>query len=398
MSSLGALQGIKVIDLSRVLGGPYCTQILADHGADVIKVEPPKGDETRAWGPPFDEDGTAAYFRGVNRNKRGIVLDLSAEAGRADLLRLLEGADVLVENFKSGTLERWGLGYAEVLSARFPRLVHCTISGFGTDGPLGGLPGYDAVIQAMAGLMSVNGEAGGEPLRVGLPVVDMVTGLNAANGILLALQERHASGRGQAVEVALYDAGISLLHPHMPNYLASGKTPVRTGNAHPNITPYDTYRTGTVPLFLAVGNDSQFRALCRYLKVPQLADDPRFSSNAERCGHRAELKSELEALLAAHDGAALAPDLIRHGVPCGPLQDVAQVARHPHTQHRGMVVSIDDYRGVASPIKLSRTPATYRRKPPRFGADTRVVLAELDESPVKKARPAPGLSTTQGDS
>lgn len=397
MNSYGALHGIKVVDLSRVLGGPYCTQILADHGADVIKVEPPKGDETRAWGPPFDEDGTAAYFRGVNRNKRGIVLDLSAEAGRADLLRLLDDADVLVENFKSGTLERWGLGYADVLAARFPRLIHCTISGFGTDGPLGGLPGYDAVIQAMAGLMSVNGEQGGEPLRVGLPVVDMVTGLNAANGILLALQARHGSGRGQSVEVTLYDAGMSLLHPHMPNYLASGKTPSRTGNAHPNITPYDTYRTGTVPLFLAVGNDSQFRALCKYLKAPHLPEDPRFASNAERCGHRPELKRELEALLAGHDGATLAPDLIRHGVPCGPIQDVAQVADHPHTRHRGMIVAIDDYRGVASPIKLSRTPASYRRKPPRFGADTAAVLAELDGNHTGKAGPSKGPESDQGD-
>jgi crotonobetainyl-CoA:carnitine CoA-transferase CaiB-like acyl-CoA transferase len=397
MNSYGALHGIKVVDLSRVLGGPYCTQILADHGADVIKVEPPKGDETRAWGPPFDEDGTAAYFRGVNRNKRGIVLDLSAEAGRADLLRLLDDADVLVENFKSGTLERWGLGYADVLAARFPRLIHCTISGFGTDGPLGGLPGYDAVIQAMAGLMSVNGEQGGEPLRVGLPVVDMVTGLNAANGILLALQARHGSGLGQSVEVTLYDAGMSLLHPHMPNYLASGKTPSRTGNAHPNITPYDTYRTGTVPLFLAVGNDSQFRALCKYLKAPHLPEDPRFASNAERCGHRPELKQELEALLAGHDGATLAPDLIRHGVPCGPIQDVAQVAGHPHTRHRGMIVAIDDYRGVASPIKLSRTPASYRRKPPRFGADTAAVLAELDEQHTRNTGPSGMPGPDQGD-
>lgn len=369
----GALHGIKVIDLSRVLGGPYCTQILADHGADVIKVEPPQGDETRGWGPPF-QHGTAAYFNGVNRNKRGIVLDLADADGRTDLLHLLAEADVLVENFKTGTLERWGLGYADVLSQRFPRLVHCRISGFGADGPLGGLPGYDAVIQAMAGLMSVNGEAGGAPLRVGLPVVDMVTGLNAANGVLLALNERARSGRGQSVETTLYDCGISLLHPHLPNYFGSGKTPVPTGNAHPNIAPYDTYRTGTQPIFLAVGNDRQFRTLCEFLGAPALAADARFIDNAQRCGHRPELKQALEALLRPHDAQTVTTELMRRGVPCGPLQNVADVAVHPHTQHRGMIVDIDDYRGTASPIKLSRTPATYRRKPPAFGADTEAVL------------------------
>ncbi len=247
----GALAGLLVIDLSRVLGGPYCTQILGDHGAEVLKVEPPQGDETRGWGPPFEGD-TASYFMGVNRNKKGLVLDLRQAAAREALLVLLEDADVLVENFKTGTLEKWGLDH-DLLSARFPRLVHCRISGFGADGPLGGLPGYDAVIQAMAGLMSVNGEQGGEPLRVGLPVVDMVTGLNAAVGILLALNERERSGRGQFVETAL-------------------------------------------------GLD--------------------------------------------------------------------EVVAHPHTAHREMLVRIGDYRGTGSPIKLERTPATYRLAPPAFGEHT----------------------------
>jgi len=215
-SRTGSLADIKVIDASRVLGGPYAGQILGDHGADVIKIEPPAGDETRGWGPPF-LDGAASYFLGLNRNKRGMALDLTQEAGRELLLRLLETADVFIENFKTGTLERWGLGREE-LERRFPRLVHCRISGFGADGPLGGLPGYDAAIQASAGIMSVNGELGGEPLRVGLPVVDMVTGLNAVIGILMALQERASSGKGQFVEATLYDCGVSLLHPHLPNY------------------------------------------------------------------------------------------------------------------------------------------------------------------------------------
>lgn len=221
----GALRGVKVVDLSRVLGGPYCTQILGDHGADVIKIEPPSGDETRGWGPPFrEEDGAASYFLGVNRNKRGMALDLRQEAGREVLLRLLADADVLIENFKTGTLEKWGVG-RDALAARFPRLIHCRVSGFGADGPLGGLPGYDAILQAMGGIMSVNGEAEGGPMRVGLPVVDMVTGLNAAIGVMMALRDRETTGRGQFVEAALFDSALSLLHPHAPNWFMSGRKP-----------------------------------------------------------------------------------------------------------------------------------------------------------------------------
>jgi len=372
----GALHGIKVVDLSRVLGGPYCTQALADHGAQVIKLEPPDGDETRGWGPPFCGD-TAWYFAGVNRNKQGIAVDLSRDEGRAILWRLLEDADVLVENFKPGTLERWGMDYEDVLRERFPKLIHCAVSGFGPDGPLGGLPGYDAAIQAMTGLMSVNGEHDGPATRVGLPVVDMVTGLNALAGILLALAERTKSGRGQSIDIALYDCGVSLLHPHLPNYFGSGRTPGRTGNAHPNITPYDSYRTATAPIFLAVGNDRQFAKLCAHLGAPELADDPRFADNRSRCGHREALKAALETLLAKHDCEPLAQALIRLGVPCGPVQSVDVVAAHPHTLHRRMVIELGEYRGTASPIKLSRTPATYRSAPPALGADTRDVLDAL---------------------
>ncbi|RQM47207.1 CaiB/BaiF CoA transferase family protein [Paraburkholderia tropica] len=372
----GALHGLRVIDLSRVLGGPYCTQALADHGADVIKLEPPDGDETRGWGPPFVGD-TASYYVGVNRNKQGIAVDLSREEGRAILWQLLEGADVLVENFKPGTLARWGMDYARDLQPRFPRLIHCAISGFGPDGPLGGLPGYDAVIQAMAGLMSVNGESDGPALRIGLPIVDMVTGLNALAGILLALAEREKSGHGQSVDIALYDCGVSLLHPHLPNWFGNGRTPQRSGNAHPNIAPYDSYATAGAPIFLAVGNDRQFAKLCAHLGVPDLADDPRFADNRSRCAHRPELKAALEARLAQHDCAPLARDLIQAGVPCGPVQTVDAVAAHPHTLHRQMLVEMPGYRGTGAPVKLSRTPATYRTPPPALGGDTRAVLDAL---------------------
>ena len=382
----GALQGIRVIDLSRVLAGPYCTQILADHGADVLKIEPPQGDETRGWGPPFDADGTASYFLGLNRNKVGRTLDLTQPERRAELLELLADADVLVENFKTGTLEKWGLGWA-FLSERFPRLVLCRVTGFGADGPMGGLPGYDAAIQALSGIMSVNGEPderSGEPLRVGLPVVDMVTGLNAALGILLALQERQTSGRGQLVEAALYDCGLSLLHPHAANHLLDGRLPKRSGNAHPNIYHYDTFATASEPIFLAVGNDRQFATLCTMLGDAALARDERFLSNGQRSVNRVALKQRLEALLAAHACNPLARCLIEAGVPCAPIQDVAAALADPHTAHRGMVVAIDGeeggkeggaegsnrgYRGVASPIKLSRTPASYRLAPPRLTSE-----------------------------
>ena len=381
----GALHGLRVIDLSRVLGGPYCTQVLADHGAQVIKLEPPNGDETRTWGPPFDGD-TAWYYQGVNRNKQGICVDLTREEGRAILWQLLEGADVLVENFKPGTLARWGLDYVHDLQPRFPRLIHCAISGFGADGPLGGLPGYDAVIQAMAGLMSVNGERGGPALRIGIPLVDIVTGLNALAGILLALAEREKSGQGQSVDIALYDCGISLLHPHLPNFFGNGRTPQRTGNAHLNIVPYDSYATATVPIFLAVGNDRQFAKLCEYLGMPELACDPRFVDNRSRCAHGAELKAVLETRLAEHDGEPLARDLMALGVPCGPVQTIDAVVVHPHTLHRGMMVELDGYRGTGAPIKLSRTPATYRSKPPALGGDTRRVLDALGIDPATQQR------------
>ncbi len=360
-----ALAGVRVIDLSRVLGGPYCTQILGDHGADVIKVEPPQGDETRGWGPPF-VDGSAAYFAGANRNKRGIALDLSLPSGRDLLLNLLSGADVLVENFKPGTLERWGIGYEQTLARQFPRLVHCRISGFGSDGPLGGLPGYDAAVQALSGLMSVNGEREGPPLRVGVPIVDMVTGLNGALGILLALQERERSGKGQFVESALFDNAVSILHPHMSNFLTSGTAPHRSGNAHPNITPYDAFLTATSSIFLAVGNDGQFRKFCDCIERPELSADPRFLTNQDRNANREILAAIIADELATRDGMAFAETLMRNGVPCAPVLGLPELIEHPHTRHRGMLVEMGAYRGTGAPVKLSRTPASYRLPPPKF--------------------------------
>jgi crotonobetainyl-CoA:carnitine CoA-transferase CaiB-like acyl-CoA transferase len=361
----GALSGCKVVDLSRVLGGPYCTQILGDHGADVIKIEPPSGDETRGWGPPF-LDGTASYFLGVNRNKYGLSLDLSLPQGQAFLRTLLKDADVLVENFKPGTLEKWGLDSTS-LAEEFPRLVHCRISGFGADGPLGGLPGYDACAQALCGLMSVNGNADGAPTRVGLPVVDMVTGLNAALAILLAINERNRSGKGQFLDITLFDCAISLLHPHAANYFLSGDIPQRTGNAHPNIAPYDSFPTRDGEIFLAVGNNRQFELLGKVLEAPGLARDERFASNADRLKNRQVLRTLLTDLLEGHVAADLAQTLLESGVPAAPVLNAGELLNHPHTHHRGMVIEEGSYRAIASPIKLSRTPATLRCLPPTFG-------------------------------
>ncbi|MEJ8854876.1 CoA transferase [Variovorax robiniae] len=358
----GALAGIRVLDISRILGGPYCGQILGDHGADVLKVEPPQGDDTRTWGPPF-RDGVASYYHGLNRNKRTMALDLGSEEGRDALLALVAEADVLIENFKTGTMERWGIGYDE-LSKRFPGLIWCRVSGFGADGPLGALPGYDAAVQAMTGIMSVNGEASGDALRVGLPVVDMVTGLNAVIGVLLALQERQRSGRGQFVEAALYDSGLSLLHPHAANWFMDGRKPKRTGNAHPNIYPYDALNTGTDPIFLAVGNDRQFASFCRVVGVAGLAEDPRYRDAGARSVNRVALKQELETALASFDGRTLVDELMAAGVPAAPVLPVDAALEHPHTVHREMVVEMPGgYRGIGAPVKLSRTPASYRHEP-----------------------------------
>ena len=371
----GALAGLKVIDLSRVLAGPYSTQILADHGAHVIKIEPPQGDETRGLGPPFVGD-VSAYYQGLNRNKLGMALDLSRPEARDVLLRMLEDADILVENFRPGTMQRWGIGYDEVLSTRFPRLIYCRISGFGANGPLSALPGYDAVLQAFCGLMSVNGHAESGPTRIGLPIVDLATGLSSLIGVLLAVVERERSGKGQMVEAALFDVALSLLHPHAVNWFASGDTPTLSGNAHPNISPYDKYAAHGGDVFIGVLNDNQFRKLCHEIGRQDLPADPRFSGNTERIENRQALRIEIEAALADIDATALCEKLMAHGVSAARINSVAEVLDHPHTAARAMTAELGDYRGLGIPLKLSRTPGAVHSAPPSFAADTRSVLAD----------------------
>ncbi len=374
----GSLAGLKVIDLTRVLGGPYCTQILGDHGATVLKVEPPQGDETRDWGPPF-EHGLSAYFAGLNRNKRAMALDLSKPQGRDVLMRLLADADVFFENYKIGTLEGWGIGPDE-LQKRFPRLVHARISGFGDNGPFGKMPGYDGAVQAWSGLISINGNPESGPVRMGISVVDMVTGLYAANGILMALRERERSGKGQFLEVALYDAAISILLPYAHNWLMSGKAPTMQGNTSPNISPYDLFKTKTESLFLATGNDRQFHRLCDELGKPELGKDPRFTTNADRVKNRAALRAALEDAFASVDGKELATKMMHYGVPAGAALSIPDVLQHPQTIARDMVVQTGRFRGTGIPVKMSRTPGSPGSEPPAFGADSRAVLAEAGYS------------------
>ncbi|MBE9605794.1 CoA transferase [Acetobacteraceae bacterium H6797] len=376
--SAGALAGLKVIDLTRVLGGPYCTMILSDHGAEVIKIEPPQGDEVREWGPPFleqtDGNKAASYYLGVNRNKQSLALDLSKPEGRAVLMRLLEGADVLIENYKPGSMEKWGMGY-DTLSEKFPRLIHCRVSGFGADGPLGALPGYDAIIQAMVGLMSINGDPSTGPIRMGTPIVDLATGLYSAIAILMALQERERSGRGQYCDMTLHDCGMALLHPQAPNYFLNGKQPKATGNPHPNISPYSKFRTRTCEIFVAAGNEPAFRKFCAFLGLDSLPADERFSSNGKRVENREALTAVLEARLADEDGHELCDRMLRAGLPAGPVMFVDEAMQAPHTAHREMVAQIGPFRALNTPIKLSRTPGGARAVPPAFNEHGESVLA-----------------------
>jgi crotonobetainyl-CoA:carnitine CoA-transferase CaiB-like acyl-CoA transferase len=394
----GALKGVKVVDLTRVLAGPLCTQMLADHGAQVVKVEPPSGDETRGLGPPFDGEGNAAYFLALNRGKQAISLDLSKPEAQDVLHRLLADADVLVENFLPGTLERWGLGYEQTLSARYPRLIHCSITGFGNDGPLGGLPGYDAVLQAMCGLMSINGDECSGTTRVGMPIVDHLTGYVALTGILMALQARHASGQGQRVEATLYDTALSLLLPHASNWFASKDSPRLLGSAHPNIAPYDKFRAQDGELFIGILNDAQFRRLGVCLGLPDLPDDARFASNSLRVGHRAALKAVIEAAIADRPCGPLCEALMRAGVPAGAVNSVPQALAHAHCEHRDIVVRRDHYTGLRSPMRLLGTPGSPGKRPPGFAQDTEAVLTGLgyskeDRQRLRDTGAAPGPRT-----
>ena len=371
-----ALNGIKVLDLTRVLGGPYATQILADHGADVIKVESKIGDEVRGWGPPFIND-MASYFINVNRNKKSIAIDLTKKEGKELILELLKSCDVLIENFKTGTMEKWGLGYEEVLSSKFPKLIHCRISGFGATGPLGGAPGYDAIVQAMTGMMSINGHANGGDVRVGAPVVDMGTGLYATIGILMAIQERHKSGLGQFIDMSLYDSALALMHPHTGNYFLSKKPGTATGNAHPNIAPYDKFKTATNEIFMGIGNDAGFVRLCKALNLDELITDKRFLSNGDRVENRIALTKYLEDALSNVDGVEFSEKLLAAGIPAGPVRNIEEAINHPQTKERQMTISKDEYKGVSSPIKFSRSRSVgVKHKPPIIGQHTKGILKE----------------------
>ena len=384
-----ALGALRVLDLSRVLAGPWATQILGDLGAEVIKVEnPARRDDTRTWGPPFVEGGEqpwdAAYYFCTNRNKQAIAVDFSREEGAAIIRRLASEADVLVENFKVGTLARYGLDYAS-LRVLNPRLIYCSITGFGQTGPYAKRGGYDFLIQGMSGLMSItgreNGEPGAGPVKVGLPISDLFCGLYATISILAAVNHRHASGEGQYIDCALLDSQVSLLANQAMNYLVGGQVPQRLGNGHPNVVPYRDFAAKDDYLLVACGNDGQFRALCRLLQRDDLAGDPRYASNAGRNRHRRELEVSLAHSIATWPAAELLAAMQREGVPGGPINTVAQVLDDPQVQARGMLQSLQRDDGttisvLGYPAKLSLTPASYRQAPPRFGQDTAALLQE----------------------
>lgn len=384
----GALAGVRVIDLSRVLAGPLCTQMLADQGADVIKVEPPGGDETRTLGPAVNAGGDAAYFTAVNRGKRAIGLDLSLAGGRDVLLRLLEDADILVENFIPGTMARWGLDYETDLKPRFPQLIYCAISGFGADGPLGGLPGYDAILQAMCGLMSVNGDPASGPTRIGVPIVDHLTGYTAQAGILLALYHRARTGRGQRVDATLFDTALSLLVPHAANWMHTQRAPGLLGSAHPNIAPYDRFACRDGEIFLGIVNDRQFRKFCEYIGLAPLLEDARFATNRQRLEHRDALRAALDTALARHARDAVCRDLMQLGVPAGPVHSVPEAFEQAHSTHRGMRIDRDGYHGIGAATRLSDAPVRVRRLPPAYAQHTDEVLREagLDDTQIAALR------------
>src|SRR5215469_16359469 len=318
--------------------------------------------------------GRRQLFSRHQPQQKGVALDLAKSAGREVLLRLLVDADVLIENFKPGSMERWGLGYDDVLSKRFPRLIHCRVSGFGADGPLGGFPGYDAVLQAMVGLMSINGTETSGPTRLGNPIVDIATGLFAAIAILMALHEREKSGRGQFCDMTLHDCGMALLHPHAANFFLNGKRPKATGNPHPNLAPYSKFQTRTCEVFVAAGNDPAFRKFCELLGMADVASDPRFATNSARLVHRDVLTQKLNTRFADEYGYELPRRMLAAGLPAGPVLNVDEAMAADHTAHRHMVTELGAYRGLGTPIKLSRTAGGTRSAPPRFNEHGAAVL------------------------
>jgi crotonobetainyl-CoA:carnitine CoA-transferase CaiB-like acyl-CoA transferase len=381
MPNEAPLAGLTVVDLTRVLSGPFCTMLLADMGARVIKVEQPgSGDDTRAWGPPFVA-GESAYFLAINRNKESITLDFKQEEGRAVLDQLIQRADVLVENFRPGALDRLGLGFASVHDLH-PTLVYASISGFGHTGPRRDEAGYDAVIQAEGGLMSITGAPEGPPYRVGTAIGDLVAGLHAAQGITLALYARERTGRGQHVDISMLDSVVSLLSHHASIYLTTGATTPRAGNGHATIFPYDTFAAADGTFFLAVGNDHQFRRFCEVAALPAVAGDPRFATNPDRVAHAPVLRPILEGALRGRTVAQWLAALTAAGVPCGAVRGMAEVFADPQLEARHMIAAVEhvaagSLRVLGVPIALSDTPGSVRTAPPALGQHTDAVLAEL---------------------
>ncbi len=384
MSDGGALAGIRVVDLSRVLAGPLCTQTLGDLGADVIKVERPgDGDDTRNWGPPY-AGPLSAYFIGVNRNKRSVTLDLSRDEGRGVLERLIRGGDVLVDNFKRGTLERWGFDDAW-FESNAPRMIRCSITGYGSTGPKAESPGYDFILQAETGLMSITGEAEGAPMKLGVAIVDICTGMQATIAILAALEARNRTGKGQRCEVNLHDTGLHVLANVASNYLVSGAEPGRYGNGHPNIVPYRTYRAADGELALAVGNDRQFATLAAELGNPGWAGDPRFATNPERVRNRDLVDTLVGEVIVTRSREEWIAVFDAAGIPSGAINRVSEALTSPQTTSRRMAVPIDHsvagaVRMLGLPIEMAGTPTTIRLEPPVLGADTDAVLEELGYS------------------
>jgi crotonobetainyl-CoA:carnitine CoA-transferase CaiB-like acyl-CoA transferase len=384
MSAGGALADLRVIDLSRVLAGPLCTQTLGDLGAEVIKVERPgEGDDTRNWGPPY-AGPLSAYFVGVNRNKRSVTLDLSRDEGRAVLDRLIRSGDVVVDNFRLGTLERWGFddGWFE---SNAPGVIRCSITGYGSTGPKADHPGYDFILQAETGLMSITGEPDGESMKLGVAIVDICTGMQATIAILAALEARSRTGLGQRCEVSLHDTGLHLLANVASNYLVSGDEPGRYGNGHPNIVPYRTYAAADGELAVAVGNDRQFAVLGAELGHPEWSSDSRFATNPERVRNREQVDLMVGEVIRTRTRADWVEVLDRAGIPSGAINHVSEALSGPQTLAREMVVDLDHtvagkVRILGLPIRLSATPASIRLEPPALGADTEHVLHELGYS------------------
>ena len=374
------LNGIRVLDLSRVLAGPYCTMVLGDLGADVIKVESSEGDETRDWGPP-SSGGESAYYLCVNRNKRSIVVDFRTEDGRAILRELAKQSDVLVENFRTGALSRFSLDF-ESVSAIHPNLIYCSITGFGQTGPLHDRPGYDFMIQAMGGLMSITGEPDGEPIKVGVAVADLFAGQNAVIAILGALQARTQTGKGQHLDISLFDSQLGMLANVASNYLISGDLPKRYGNAHANIVPYQSFQAGDAWFVVEVGNDKQFSRLCEVIGNRELVNDVRFATNARRVENRAELITLLKPIFLERTAVEWLSRLEIADIPCGPINMMDEVFAMPQVQAREMLIEMDHptigkLPLVGSPLKFSDTPVNYKLSPPRLGEHTREVLEGL---------------------